>query len=623
MRTRRLFNERSLSLLLLLVLAPLAPLGADVEVATLPVVNVTGTSVTFRGQLISDEGIRAEWSFGYWLKTDPSQFKLTEAQCCVSDGGIFETTVTGLLPNTGYHWWAQVSWIDESGNRRSTVSPDGGFTTPCPEAMCMDFNRTGIVDPFDLIAIIGQLGTQTDPSLVACEYFDSPLCPDGYTEAFDVSAFQWALGNTSELLNLCGAAVTSSDGGLPLASGPFALGADDPASAVPAPILPLDDDFAFGKLLCVGKTSWNVFNFVEAFASLQSQSVFALGAASQVIGSARLQDTFFGREPSVGRLSRGQDGRTYMTAIDQGVYRIDPDGTVAGVLASGQVYQTDADSRYGVPANVYVGLQKQGSAVYGRPLWDVARDLFGTLYVAPVVVVPLGQDPYLSVAPLWASDEHASGYDLASNASGFYHINLYDPLDPDNPHLTNIREIGLDGSLNLYALNVNQNDQGTILWRHLFGAGLDENCLYLTGPLSPVDLPDPIGLCVSDRHQTVFLGSSQANPDDPFATILYGFASHDLNNVRHQIRITGMAQVTDITEDPATGDLWVIGFRKDETRWLGLDAILQVNQSFNIPYLARIPSQDIASQSTLTVTANPFAGNHSVDLPLSVAWTGN
>lgn len=617
MRTRCLFNEASLSLLLLLV--PLASLRADVEVATLPIVNATGTSVTFRGQLISDEGITARWSFGYWPKTDPSQFKLTEEQCCVRDGGTFESTVTGLLPNTGYHWWAQVSWIDQSGTGRSIVSPDGGFTTPCPEAMCMDFNRTGIVDPFDLIAIIGELGNQTDPSLSACEFFDSPLCPDGYTESFDVSAFQWGLGNSAALLNLCGGEV----GGLPLASGPFTLEANDPVPTDPSPILPLGAGILSEDLICVGKTSWNAFNFPQAFTSLQSQSLFALGGDTQISRSARLEDPSFGRAPSVGRLSRGQDGLTYMTAIDQGVYRIDPNGTVAGVLASGQVYQTDADSRYGVPANVYVSLQKQGSAVYGRPIWDVAKDLFGVLYVAPVVVVPEGQDPYLSVAPLRPSDEHASGYDLATNSSDAHHINLYDPADADNPHLTNIREIGLDESQNLYALNVNRNDQGTILWRHLFGIGLDENCLYLTGPLSPVDLPDPIGLCVSDRHQTVFLGSSQANPDDPLATTLYGFATDDLNNVRHQIRIVGMAQVTDITEDPATGDLWVIGFRKDETKWLGRDAILQVSQSFNIPYLAWIPSQAIASNITLTFGAIPLAGEGQLDLPLSLAWTGN
>lgn len=577
--------------------------------------------MTFRGQLTTDEGIEAEWNFIYWPKTDPNRVVNTSFQCCVRDGDTFETRVSGLRPNTGYHWRAQVRIDGPTG--RSVTSPRAGFTMPCPEAMCMDFNRTGIVDPFDLIAIIGQLGSQTDPNTGGCEVFDSPLCPDGHTDSFDVSAFQWALGNTTELLNLCGAAVTSSDGGLRLASDPFTFGTDDPTPAVPAPISPLDEGFAFGELLCVGKASWNAFTFPQAFASLQSQSVFALDAESQVSGSARLQDAFFGREPSVGRLSRGQDGVIYMTSIDKGIYRVDPNGTIAPLLVSGQVYQTEADSRYDAPAKVYVGLQRRGSSVYGRPLWDVARDIFGTLYVAPVVVVPLGQDPYLSVAALWASDDHASGWDLAGNSSDFYQIDLYDPLDDANPHLTNIREIGLDGSLNLYALNVNQNDQGTILWRHRFGVGLDENCLYLTGPLSPVVLPDPIGLCVSDRHQTVFLGSGQADPNDPLATTLYGFASDDLNNVRHMIRITEMAQVTDIAEDPRTGDLWVIGFRTDETRWLGQDAILQVNQSFNIPYLARIPSQDIASLSTLNVTAIPLVGEGQLDLPLSVAWTGN
>jgi hypothetical protein len=270
-----------------------------------------------------------------------------------------------------------------------------------------------------------------------------------------------------------------------------------------------------------------------------------------------------------------------------------------------------------------VGLLRQGSKVYGRPLWDVARDLFGTLYVAPVVVVPLGQDPYLSVAPLRPSADHPSGYDLASKAAEAYQINFYDPLDATNPHLTNIREIGLDGSLTLYALNVNQGVQGTLLWRHPFGGGLDENCLYLTGPLSPIDLPDPIGLCVSDRHRTVFLGSGQADAADPFATTLYGFKADDLNNITHQIRITGMGQVTDVTEDPTSGDLWVIGFRRDDTRWFGRDAILEVTQSFNLPSVARIPSLDIATQSTFTLAATPLAGAGQPDLPQSITWTGN
>ena len=45
MRTRCRFNEASLSLLLLLVLVPLGSLRADVEVATLPIVNATGIGV--------------------------------------------------------------------------------------------------------------------------------------------------------------------------------------------------------------------------------------------------------------------------------------------------------------------------------------------------------------------------------------------------------------------------------------------------------------------------------------------------------------------------------------------------------------------------------------------------
>lgn len=155
MKTRRLCKRLSYRLLVLVFLVPLSPLRAEVGVTTLSIVHNSCTSVTLRGQFFSDEDIEdVEWIFGYWLKTDTSQFTATEFQCCLRDGDIFETTVTDLQPDTDYEFWAQVLWLDSSSGGRSvsgtTSTDEAGFTTLSCAGPILPSPRNGAVNESDI-----------------------------------------------------------------------------------------------------------------------------------------------------------------------------------------------------------------------------------------------------------------------------------------------------------------------------------------------------------------------------------------------------------------------------------------------------------------------------------------
>ncbi len=192
-----------------------------------------------------------------------------------------------------------------------------------------------------------------------------------------------------------------------------------------------------------------------------------------------------------------------------------------------------------------------------------------------------------------------------------------------------VREIEIDGSNQVYVLNVNGRNQSDLLWKYpsLVVDGFSNwSQLPLSGPTSPIKIDDPIGLCVSDKHRMVFIGSGQVNPNDPLATKVYGFSSTQLQQIMCEIKISGMQQVCDITEDPATGDLSMLGFSKDEERW-NRNTLMELEESFFRPSIVRIDSDKIAAaepREPLFVPAKPIEGGpgHPMDLPLSLVWTG-
>jgi len=110
----------------------------------------------------------------------------------------------------------------------------------------------------------------------------------------------------------------------------------------------------------------------------------------------------------------------------------------------------------------------------------------------------------------------------------------------------------------------------------------------------------------------VCLASAQYNPVDHNSTVIYGFSTEDLT-LKRSITINGMQHVTAITEEPATGTLWVVGFN--------IESIPDYPDPSQPPFyyacLANIP-RGIESVQAVSIS---HPGSHDLALPMSIVWT--
>jgi hypothetical protein len=114
---------------------------------------------------------------------------------------------------------------------------------------------------------------------------------------------------------------------------------------------------------------------------------------------------------------------------------------------------------------------------------------------------------------------------------------------------------------------------------------------------------------VSDVTDMVYLASGQYK--ESYSTTIYGFSQEQLA-LERSITINGMQHLTGLTEDPATGSIWAIGFNMEE-----IPEIVDPTQPpFYYPCLARIPVG--------SANAQPIAllGFYDLGLPMSIVWTG-
>jgi len=81
-----------------------------------------------------------------------------------------------------------------------------------------------------------------------------------------------------------------------------------------------------------------------------------------------------------------------------------------------------------------------------------------------------------------------------------------------------------------------------------------------------------------------------------------------------QIEIVGMGHVMDLTQDPSTGTLWVVGFAMPEIP----EYVPFTEPPFYHPFLAKIPYG-----STGPVSAVDIGTGCNLALPLSIAWMGS
>lgn len=480
----------------------------------------------------------------------------------------------------------------------------------CPEKICLDFvENQAPLDPLDLIAVLAACGGEAklgaDGSGNEC--FDSVLSCNGFLDTDDVVSFEYAARAYYEGFqdSLC-PLQNAGDRGLPLTTTCTSDGGEDGSTALnrvsylsyPRPLW-----HEQAALLLLGKPRWDLGPAIPSATDLlaiESEHLYSVDRQGR-----HVQTTILAHEYANAALACDHNGAVYQIAVDRGVLKLNDNGTSSSLITPGQV-PCEKEPRYKRGAEVYVGLQIDGSQLYGRPIWDVAFDA-DSVYVVPVVVVPDSSacPPYLSAAKLTLTNGGSPGYRVEE---------LYDDPDapdwtPGNPHLGGLREIDVDDEGNVYIINAYNRNESDMLWK--YGADGTVQRLCLNTPTGTANIPDPIGLCVSSSTNTVYLASGQIDRECSQTTTIYGFSTDDLT-LKRRITVENMEVVTDITEDPTTGTLWAVGFiYPTRSEFVEIPAWENVKESFYQPRLAKISPDGTAELIDIR-------GDHDLAMPLSI-----
>ncbi|MHC4911589.1 MAG: right-handed parallel beta-helix repeat-containing protein [Planctomycetota bacterium] len=304
------------------------------------------------------------------------------------------------------------------------------------------------------------------------------------------------------------------------------------------------------------------------------------------------------------KLVRDHAGELYQLNLQDGLVRISDQNSV---IPRGAGYPINPDPRYGGSATVYVGFQDQGEDTWGRPVLDAAFDSAGYVYVTPVVVDAGANDPYVASAKLQLAPGQTPPYNV---------VTLYDdpPLPSDNQDANNLREIEVDGQGKVYIINSCYENNSDILRTYDSNGQLADKC-----ELQGLGIYAPVGLCCSAYDSSrLYLGSSRGEPNanspDANSASVHSLFTNDLTLDR-SIQISNMGHITDVTEDPNSGTIWVLGFSMPQYVTT-LPGNLSLIPQFYDPNLAQIPYD-----SNGPVSATSLADANDLALPLSIVWT--
>ncbi len=456
----------------------------------------------------------------------------------------------------------------------------------CNDIYCGDITIDSEANAKDFLTVLGSYGRTvdlgTDPGTsTAC--MDGLFSSDGYIDIYDAMSWDWALDNDVPL-TLCNVFLDSST---------TATTVGEPDS------VPLGFTTPQGSLLVAGKRNTNIDS------DKMKDALYAFDDLGQYVAMDLLT------KRTNGKLVKAPDGTLYQINLNEGLLDIADSNSVIvpPTLVPIPIVKED-EPRYHLPATVTIGVQVDGNKLYGRPIFDAAFDQSGFVYVVPVVVTPNDANniSYTAAAKLELIPEQVPPYNL---------IRLYD--DPnaaspnDNRNLNMLREIETDDNGKLYVTSGQLYNESDILWKYDSLTGQMERRLVLN---DEPNLPAPIGLHVSSSTDRVYLASGQRDPESDSVTVK-GFSTNDLTLARI-ITINGMGHVTDIAEDPATGSLWVVGFKMPSIpEYLGDDA-----DPFYEPSLAEVPCGN--GNDNVTVDAFDIAATSpDLAMPLSIIWTGD
>jgi hypothetical protein len=353
--------------------------------------------------------------------------------------------------------------------------------------ICMDLTGDCQPDEEDFLLVVASYGNPAsllEKGIGGRYCLDGIFSTDGYIDCSDIVSWDWALSDNDRsyrLNNMCQVPVIWE-----LTS--IMSFADAWLKNNNEHILPVDLTNSLNDLLITGKR-----NMSEDPYALKSKDRFYLfDSNSEYVGWS---------EPASDRgnirIVKGHGGKLYQINSDKGIIKLDGSGKV--IVPPGQTPFTN-EPRYHKSAAIYIGIQNEQFAPFGKPILDAAFDA-NYIYVVPVVVKPDGEDAYLAAAKLKLQDK---GYPL------YQVVHLYDDTPPlnDNHKRDNLREIEIDDKGNIYILNVNNLNESDILWKYSINGAL-LNRLDLGNPDSNNYLPDPMAMYVSDANDMVYLASGQ------------------------------------------------------------------------------------------------------------------
>lgn len=470
------------------------------------------------------------------------------------------------------------------------------------------------VNAEDFLAAISECGRRTDdPSGTASgdlSCVDGFFCADGYVTIHDAMAIDF-IAPPCPLTNLCpGSGILSS-----VTASSFASNGKAAAFAASAGhIFAAAGQPAFkGQVLVLGKA----YRPGDPWGDFLSDCLYGLDQQGDPASGPFAMESHRANSKVV----KDALGRLYQINLELGLIRLCEGSPI--VVPSGTCPYAK-EPRYGQAATICVGFQER-DGMWVPPILDAAFDADGHVYVAPVVVVVPGHNCYSAVGKLQLRSTDNPPYEVVQL--------FYDSGGADEQeHRDNLREIEVDKDGYLYAINVCRLNENDILWVCDTSTGTLQNRLVLNNPSNEVRIPAPAGMCISNTTGMLYLGSSLNQPDAR-STMIYAIPKDDLvhsslspSSVR-SIEIEHMGHLTDITEDPSTGTLWVVGFSMPqipswpqnyympEQSWLS-------KKPFYEPRLAKIPrdkwegAEPVGAQSLSDYSDPAF----ELAMPLSVVW---
>jgi hypothetical protein len=497
-----------------------------------------------------------------------------------------------------YVWTDNLDFIKGTRIELELIGPDGSCVlinnwdpqVHCNQLYCGDVTGDYGATVLDFLTVVAHVGSEAGltpegTGSLACLEFG--FSEDGRIDALDVSAWDWRL-SLPDPLNLCEVPLARDASTMGLLGSSFAHVGNLHLSAFALSGRPP------GELLIAGKrgTSDGAAKLEDCLYNFDDQGQYMCTFNSP---SGRAN----------GRLLQDLAGELYQINYEKGLVRLS-DGSC---VVPPRSYSIAVEPRYNSPAEVSLGLLGEGMDWAGCPILDVAFDADGYLYVVPVVINPIGNDPYYeAAAKLQLLDAQEPPYRV---------VQLYEDPRPsgDNRRLDSLREVEIDRAGNLYVTNTYNLNDSDLLWVYDADTADLKTRIELGNPNSDCYLPWPGVMHVSKTKGMLYLASSQNDPNADCSS-LYAFSADDFSLVK-AVTINGMGHVTAMTEDPATGTVWVAGF----TMGTIPEYIELYDEPFYQPYLAKIPYGSNGPVEAVGLCNPVLYPDNDLALPLSIAWT--